>query len=180
MARKKVKNTSKPKKNVSLDHPKSTHQANELSFNLSYKNWMKGVSAKDFSNKLPGLEDFSRYTHEIFSELIPTIYEHWKEIIIDRSPRYKHCHLLVSEKKSLALSIAENIHGKTILDEQNDYNIWQFGFSGSVRLVAVYDHLKATLYPIFIDYHHHIYPDVKYNQKDTKKYDFCPHLEYSK
>ncbi|UDF17623.1 hypothetical protein LG951_05380 [Bacillus pumilus] len=180
MAKKKVRNIADPKKNVSLGNPKITQQPNELSFNLSYKYWMKGVSTKDFSNKLPSIEDFSKFTHDIFSKLIPTIYEHWKDIILRRSKSFRHCHLLENKQKELALMIAENIHDKTILDEENDFNIWQFGFDGSVRLVAVYDHHNATIYPIFVDYHHHIYPSIKYNQNDFKNYNFCPHSVYSK
>ncbi|AKQ71796.1 MULTISPECIES: hypothetical protein [Bacillus] len=174
----KIKNTSQPKVSVKSQTP-NTKVGDTLTFDLSYENWMNGIQIKGFTNKLRDIEQHSQYTYEIFNKIIPNVHKNWKIIKRQKGQgQFRHCHILEGEEKEKAIKIAEAIHKKTILDEETDFNIWQFGLTNSIRIVAVYDHNNDIAYPIFLDYHHLIYPNVKYNQSDYAKYDFCPHLEH--
>ncbi|AGE62475.1 hypothetical protein ACFTRE_10730 [Bacillus subtilis] len=176
---KQVSNTFEPKRAVQSGIP-PTRGEKSLTFDLSYEKWMKGVNMKKFTNKLKDMEQHSLYTHEIFSKVIPNVHRNWDVIKKSKGQgQFTHCHILDGDKKQLAIQIAEEIHGKTILDEESDFNVWQFGVSNSIRIIAVYDHHNDIAFPLFLDYHHLIYPSVKYNQSDYEKYDFCPHLTYS-
>ena len=50
--------------------------------------------------------------------------------------------------------------------------MWQLGVTGGIRLIGI---RKSNLFCVlFIDYHHLLYPSIKYNQKNSEKYSFCP------
>ena len=60
----------------------------------------------------------------------------------------------------------------------NDYEIWQLGVIGGVRLIGIRDMNEFGV--LFIDYHHLIYQDIKNNQKNYDKNSFCPIKNYKK
>ena len=60
----------------------------------------------------------------------------------------------------------------------NDYEIWQLGVIGGVRLIGIRDLNEFGV--LFIDYHHLIFKDVKHNQKNYDKNCFCPIKNYKK
>ena len=60
----------------------------------------------------------------------------------------------------------------------NDYEIWQLGVIGGVRLIGIRDMNEFGV--LFIDYHHLIYQDIKNNQKNYDKNCFCPINNYKK
>src|SRR5699024_6610039 len=132
------------------------------------------------TNRLPSADHYSESITKCFYEVIPYIQNNWKEIKESSGRRFphEHCHVAATEKKSIIFEIIEEVHGKQLLDEDDDFNIWQFGATQGVRLYAIYDHHEETIYPVFIDYHHLIHPSPYFNQPDYSKMAFCPIESY--
>lgn len=151
-----------------------------LTFDFSKKGWMKGISLKGFTNKLKNEEMFSNYIFEIFHIIIPTLHEHGNTIIKNGGTgHWEHCHPIRNDQLDLALGVAKSIHGEKIMSVSEGSKLWQFGFIGGIRLVAIHNYKNNYLTPLFIDYHHLIYPSVKHNQKNIEKYEFCPIETYT-
>lgn len=178
---KKVKNTVSKVKNVSNSHS-PTGPNRQLSFDFTYKNWIKSINIQDFTNKLKGPEQFSDYIFQLIYKIFPTVQENWEAIKRNTKKPYPHCHTIDDEKKiSLINEIIYKIHGKKLLDEIGEtHKYWQLGLTQSVRVISIYDQYNNKMYPVFIDYHHLIYPSVKYNNYDYDKYNFCPYCIYEK
>lgn len=179
--KKKLKNSTNPKSRVSLDKKPVVSQDKEnVTFDFSYKNWIKSVRTKGFSNKLPNSEEFSKLITKCLHELMPYIQQNWKEIMKSGSPNYphRHCHVVAADKVDLIEKIIYEVHERPLLDQDDDFNIWQFGTTQGVRLFAIYNHIENVIYPIFIDYHHLIHPNEYFNQPDFKTMEFCPVLNF--
>lgn len=174
---KKVKNPKSAKRNLKSDVIPVTN-VEKVTFDFSYKNWLQSITikGKDFTNKLYNEKQYSEMITTLFSKLVPYIQEHWKDIKSNngKNYQYRHCHIIKDEPKNLVLEIAESIHKNPILDEEDDFKIWQFGTVQGVRLITIFDHNNEVLYPIFVDYHHQIYPSQSYNQKDLMNYTYSP------
>ena len=54
----------------------------------------------------------------------------------------------------------------------NDYNIWQLGVSSGIRMFGIRN--SNIFHVLFIDYHHLIYPSIKYNDENYLLNKFCP------
>lgn len=175
--KRRVRNQTKPKGRVSVDkNPTIKHGKENVTFDFSYKNWIKSVNNKDFINKLPNSDEFSQHITKCLYEVIPYIQENLKEIVVNGSPRYPHphCHVAAEDKKDIIEKIINDIHNRPLLDQEDDFKIWQFGTTQGVRLFAIHNHIDNVIYPIFIDYHHLIHPDPHYNQPDFSNMEFCP------
>lgn len=175
----------KRKKKLGRQEPKTKHMVSRgtdpsntdspLTFNFSKHKWIKSTSVKGFTNKLDDEKMFSRYMFELFHKLIPLLHEHGENIILKSgTSSWKHCHPIRNEELDLALEIATTIHGDKVLDVGDGSKLWQFGFTGGIRLIAIHNYINNYLTPLFIDYHHQIYPSVKHNDKELKRYTFCP------
>lgn len=152
-----------------------------LTFDFSKGNWLRGISFKGFTNKLKDEEMFSKYIFEIFHTIIPILHEHGEQIIKNSGKgQWKHCHPIWNEQLDTALKIAETIHGEGIKDVPEGSKLWQFGIIGGIRLIAIHNYIYNYLTPLFVDYHHQIYPDVKYNEENIEDYKFCPVESFSK
>lgn len=159
---KKVKNNKLPDKKIKSVLKPSKSES--LSFDFTYKNWLKTVKIKgEFINKLKDKDEYINYITHCLYNLLPFIQENWSDIKVNSSNSYQfpHCHILIGEKKQLALKIIEMIHEKKIFDEEDDYNLWQFGNKEGLRLIGAHDYQNEVIYPLFIDYHHELYPDRK-------------------
>lgn len=182
-SQRKINNTGAPKPQKSINRGLDPNQSKSpLTFNLSRKEWLKSVSSQKFTNKLSDETMFSGYLFELFHKLIPTLQENWQDIIKKHGRgNWKHCHPVEEDKLDFVLGIIEQVHGHTFRDEESvGPSIWQFGFTQSLRLIAIYDYVTNSLTPVFIDYHHLLHPDKNYNQRDYLKYNFCPVCEYNK
>lgn len=170
---------NKPKQNVKRG-TEPIQSDSPLTFNFSKKHWMKSVNIKSFTNKLKGQDMFSEYIFELFHNLIPVIHEHGDIMIRSAGTgSWIHCHPIENEELDLALSIVESVHGHQFKDASDGSKLWQFGVSGGIRLIAIHNYKDNYLTPLFVDYHHQIYPSEKHNQKDINKYPFCPIDSYS-
>lgn len=168
-----------PKKVVSNPIPlveKSTRE--KVWFDFQFNNWLTSVKVKNFTNFLKNQEEFIKNQFEIFYTIIPKVISEWNDIIRSRGNYpYLHCHLLKEDKKTKVREVFKEIY-KYPLDE--DLNIWQFGFTGSVRLICIHNDIEKALIPIFIDHHHLIYDNEKYNKLDYKNYSYCAVCQFVK
>lgn len=177
-SKKRVVNGRDPHNKVSSEKPPIKNQS--LVFDFSYQQWLQSISVKKFTNMLKDDEQFSKAIVHIFSKIIPAVKENWKNIKNRGRDQFRHCHPIANEKKELVDEIILEIYGKPLLDEKfEEMNYWQLGVSQGIRLIAIYNHLENIMYPVFIDHHHQIHPDVKHNQKDIYSYQHCAFSKYS-
>lgn len=170
---------NKPKQNVKRGTD-PIQSDSPLTFNFSKRQWMKTVSINSFTNKLKDEEMFSEYIFDLFYNLIPAIQEHGNTMIKSGGTgSWKHCHPIENEELDLALSIVESVHGHQFKNVNDGSKLWQFGVSGGIRLIVIHNYTDNYLTPLFVDYHHQIYPSEKHNQKNINRYPFCPIEKYS-
>lgn len=66
-----------------------------------------------------------------------------------------------------------NINAKNFYDQNfKETAIYQLGLQGGIRLLG-YLHRKHHFKVVLIDYHHTLYPSVKYNQDDIDRNNVC-------
>lgn len=179
MAKKnRVTNTVKKQQRVTTTTPNAP---GTLMFDFRYENWLKGVQHKEFTNKLKNETEFAKAIYETLTKIIPIVQREWREIKISKNQyQYPHCHTLKDDKAELAKEIIRKLHGDNMLDDETLDNLWQLGTHQGIRIVGGYLQSINTMFPLFIDYHHLIYPNVKYNQPDYGKNNFCPYAQYSR
>ncbi|MBT2600928.1 MULTISPECIES: hypothetical protein [unclassified Oceanobacillus] len=170
-----VNNTHTTRKSVS-NSKSPLYNTNNLTFDFSYSNWIRGIRTKDFCNKLSGPDEFSKQIFKCLYELIPYVQKNWDRI--KRNPQSKefpHCHLMAKSKESLVKEVIQKTHTDEDIDLDNDYKIWQIGLNQGLRAYAIYNHNSNTLFPVFIDYFHQIHASEKHNHKqDLSSKSFCP------
>lgn len=182
-----VTNTVDSKKNTLVTNPNSPLKATgKMTFDFSYVNWLKGVSRGEFTNMLKDEFQFTAYMVEFFTKIIPIISQNWDNLIKYNGGagggfQFRHCHTINDEKLKLVKEIVEQIHGKPLCDEveNDDLNYWQLGLIQSLRVISIYSNNNNTLFPVFLDYHHQIYPDDWHNQEDIESYEHCPINRYA-
>lgn len=154
---------------------------NTLSFDFSYRSWLKSIKILEFNNMLKNESHFATMLFEIINVVIPTVHENWNIIKNNDKKQFLHCHTVAKDKITLVGKIVFAMYGKQLLDADGEetFKYWQLGIRQSVRIIAIYNHNKNTMYPIFVDYHHQIHESVKYNEKDLKSYGFCPIEHYN-
>ena len=155
-----------------------------------YPNWMKSIKTRKFNNMLKDESTFAKNMYICLSKLIPTINKESDKIFKKNNGKIKdfsysgfsHCHLICDEKKvNLFYSICYEIHGqsfKNVTEGDEDYNWYQLGVSGSIRIIGIYSSINNVFYPLFIDWNLLVYPSVKHNQIDYKKFKFDPYARY--
>lgn len=174
-----VKNTSKVQSKVKAFNT-PLHNTNNLTFDFSYKSWIRCIRTNNFSNKLKNPDEFAEQIFKYLYELIPFLQENWTDILKSSSKKYPfpHCHLVAKDKIELVEAVIEETHATKLLDTDDEFNIWQLGSTQGLRLFAIYNHQTSTLFPVFLDYHHQIHPDENHNHRDLKSDDFCPVITY--
>lgn len=181
--KKNVSNSVHTKKNVHNGKNPNSLFNNSLIVDFSYKNWLKSINNKGFSNKLFDDSQFAKFMFDVLYKIFPTVQTNWEAIRIKPGSReFPHCHPVVEDKISIVKKIVEELHGNISVDieESESLRYWQFGTTQSVRVVGIYDNTRNVVYPLFIDYHHLIHESQKHNQKDHKTYKFCPYCYYER
>lgn len=128
-------------------------------------------------------EMFIDYITELFHKIIPIIQKNGEEIIkTGGNGKWKHCHPVTEGKIDLILGIAKKIHGFDIKPAGvSGPQLWQFGVTQGIRLIAIYDYTNNSISPLFVDYHHLVYPSPYYNQSDYhNSFNYCPVARYQK
>lgn len=140
-------------------------------FDFHSNQWLTSVKRKRFTNFLKDKDEFTKNHFAIFYTIIPKVIGEWNEILRGSGNyQYPHCHLLKGDKKEVARDIFKEIYNYELSDE---INIWQFGFTGSIRIICIHNDVEKAFIPIFIDHHHLIYESVKYNDSDYGNYSYC-------
>ncbi|MFP7202229.1 hypothetical protein SFC08_14760 [Lysinibacillus halotolerans] len=163
-----VTTSNKPRANVQ-NHTVALGKNAQIWIDLRDSKWLSSVRNKKFTNFLISPESCIKSYFKILNEIIPKIQSEW-ENIKGRNHGYKHCHLLTGREKELAREIYYEIYNHQ-LDEE--VYIWQFGFTGSTRLICIFNEVQNAFRPIFVDHNHIIYESQKHNQADYKKYNYC-------
>lgn len=138
--------------------------------------WLKSFGNKEFTTYLKSSSDFSNQIYVVINKIIPYIQSNWKEIK-NNSGKHRHCHTVSVDKYTMLEGLFEELYPSYNMEE---LQIWQFGVVGGTRLIASVSNESngAVIRPLFLDYHHLIYPSVKNNQKDCSNYKFCPMAEF--
>lgn len=156
----------------SANIPNQSIPTNSFVFRTHY-NWLKTVKYGDFTNNYPGEKEFSETIIKIIHETIPTLYDNYEDIFINRKARHtplSHSHLLTDDALELAKNIAKLITNTDIDDDL--YSWWQIGGKQGTRIIGVYLSDSKAFYPIFIDCYHLLFPDKHYNQTDYDKFKY--------
>lgn len=137
---------------------KTNDFTNYLSSDLEFHQYLKIMTTK----VIPHL---SQYT---FNQLLSKVERHTHPI--DESHRNKTINVI---KKLIEIEKGIDFNFDRFYDDNiNDYSIWQLGTSYGVRLICT--QYKNIFNVLFIDYHHLIYPNINYNDRDFNIYRFCP------
>ncbi|EAC2632611.1 hypothetical protein ACU8IW_001971 [Listeria innocua] len=149
---------------------------NGVRIDFKNNNWLKSNSCGDFTTFLFSDDEFGKNVFTILNKVIPMIQSEWRRIIANN---VEHCHRIDDTHKQVFKKYFGKHYPKYNIDE---LNIWQFGASGGARLIASVTKEEngiSVVRPLFIDYHHIVYPNKKHNQKDLLKYKFCPYSKYN-
>jgi len=136
------------------------------------------TTVKDFTNKLIDEKEFACKFKDLYEKLLPHVNQKtFEELMNERF----HCHPIrkndvdkidlinkivgnLVEKWKPGIDVAEFL--KQNLDGEK---IWQLG-NNSIRLIGI---RKERMFDVlFIDYHHLIYPSIKYNEKEYTNNNF--------
>ncbi|MDU9695131.1 hypothetical protein O0Q50_28445 [Priestia aryabhattai] len=177
-----VSNPTATKKNVHNGKSPATLFNNSLIVDFSYKDWLKSISNKGFSNKLFDESQFAKFMFDVLYKIFPTVQTNWETIRTQPGKGFRHCHPVDEDKLPVVKKIVQELHGNIAVDieESESLRYWQFGTTQSVRVVGIYDNARNVVYPLFIDYHHLIHASQKHNQNDHKAYKFCPYCYYER
>ncbi|MFS7427028.1 hypothetical protein CKN96_15720 [Carnobacterium maltaromaticum] len=173
-----IVNTTKPNNNVNNTNDPKKNPAILIDF-IAYPKWTHSIRVGEYTNFLSNEKECSKQFYNLINNLLPYIQRQGKNIFSGPDK----CHLIKDDKRVLAVKIIEKIHGIVISKETE---LWQLGNIGGTRLVSTLisgtkDEDSITVYPLFIDHNHLIYPSIKNNQKDYSKKGcgFCPQEKYS-
>lgn len=138
----------------------------------------RNTKRKDYTNKLENENEFFDKFSDLIEKLIPHICSKtFEEIMTEKM----HCHPIKSDesqKIKLIYEVVEDLvsEWKPGIDVKqftfqnlDGEKIWQLG-NNSIRLIGI--RKENFFHVLFIDYHHLIYPNKKYNDKNYEKYEF--------
>lgn len=176
---KKNKSIPKQKPSITISRPVIPTN-NGFSFYSVYP-WIRGTDKflkKDsFTNYCKDAVQFAEEMKFLFNTLIPKLYEDYQQIFKfgGKNYQYPHCHTISGDKLDLFVRIANEVHQKEFETFEGD-NIswWQIGLSQGIRLVGLYNKDTFEFFPLFVDRHHLIFPNVKYNQSDFDSFKYNP------
>lgn len=163
--------------NKALKLPTPKSETNNFRFLTSYK-WLKVINTKDFVNCHQSADDFSQEVSKLICETLPQINEYGELLFIDpKKTIFKHTHKIKSSDKEweLVKNIVQSLLGVSLETEQIEDSIWQIGAQQGARIIGHYNGADKVFYPLFIDWHHQIYPSIKYNDKDYANYKYVPY-----
>lgn len=138
----------------------------------------RNAECGDYNNKLKDEKEFFEKFKNLFEVLIPHISSNTFDVLMGER---MHCHPIKPEDDDkikliynivgiLALKWKPGINVEQFLMQNLDgEKIWQLG-NNSTRLIGI--RKENFFHVLFIDYHHLIYPSIKYNDKNFKKYKF--------
>lgn len=133
------------------------------------------IKLSEFTNKLKNEGEFFEKFKIIIEQLIPHISQYTFSNIQGQTP---HCHPVNDDKRQLVYEIV----GELVKNWNSGYNveqflqqnldgevIWELGLK-DVRLFGIRE--SNFFHLLFVDYHHLVYPSVKYNDKNYSRNKF--------
>lgn len=171
-----VKNNKKPKNSVSNTQKVSSKLKVRIDFVANSNIWLKAVKVKDYTNFLKDEKQFSKYFYKVMNILIPAVQQDWEKMLSDRDA-FPHCHDIRRDARKKVNSLLSTMYPN--YDESME--VMQLGLNGSPRIIVsiIREDNISVIRPLFIDYHHLIYPDDWYNKEDVDKYTFCPYRSFN-
>ena len=146
------------------------------------------ATTRDFTNKLKDEKQFADKFKDLLEKLLPHVYQKTFEEYMSND---YHCHIIgkkdndkIERINRVVSELVKNWNPGINADDFIKQNLegevlWQLGI-GSIRLIGI--RRKNILDVLFIDYHHLIYPSVKYNDKEYSRNNFgiieCTEEEY--
>lgn len=167
----KIPNPNVRGKKPAMPNPKIT--APDFTFKTHYK-WLINIKDGRFTNYHKGAGSYAKDVTQLIHTTIPFIYEHNQEIFKKgrmSSTPMNHSHQLKGNELLLVKKITAKIISNNI---EEDFSWWQVGSIGGCRIIGVYRTAENSFYPLFVDWHHLIYPNKKYNQPDFESFDYTP------
>lgn len=140
----------------------------------------KFSKSDNFTNCCKSKEDFADDMIYIFEILIPTLYREHNDIFKHGNPgrQYPHCHTVSDEKIEICIKISEELHQRKFSDFKGDtVSWWQIGITRGMRVFGLFDDEKKSFYPLFIDRHHLVSPNEKYNDQDYQSFSYNPLID---
>lgn len=154
----------------------------ERNFNFDFRDnrWLTTVKFGKFTNKLKDVNSYAGFITEILGKIIPEVQDK-SDDIVKRRVRGFHCHPIEQDDsayrtvtKAIRMIYGESFERSISKDE----HIYQLGVDGGLRIVTLRNKRTNVIRPLFVDYHHLAYPNVKYSHTDYIKKSFCPKTSY--
>ncbi|MBK3698577.1 hypothetical protein [Listeria monocytogenes] len=174
----KVTNPLSPKTSVLNSTDIFKENKVRIDFHTNSDKWLKSVRIGEYTNFLQNEKQFSKNFYKCINRIIPYIQINWKKIL---AGSINHCHTIENENKEIAIRVIKQLYPKY----EEEMEIWEFGVGGGPRIIAsvTKEEDYSVVRPLFIDYHHLIYPsEVGSNNKtDTSKKSckWCPNKTYN-
>ncbi|EAD2109263.1 hypothetical protein GM60_11715 [Listeria monocytogenes] len=173
-----VNNSISPKKSVLNSTDIFKENKVRIDFHTNANQWLKSVRVGDYTNFLNSEKQFSKMFYKCINKIIPSIQVNWKNILSGVIP---HCHAIENANKEIAIKVMKQLYPKY----EEEMEIWEFGVGGGPRIIAsvTREDDYSIVRPLFIDYHHLIYPSEvgSNNTTDTSKKvcKWCPDKKYN-
>ncbi|MGJ5681037.1 hypothetical protein ACSBQ3_02520 [Staphylococcus equorum] len=173
------KKTVKIDKTVKNNVANNKNVKNTFKIVISNKEWLKSCKIKSikFTNKYNDYEEMAQILTKVMTTLITDIQENGYDIFHKQGifhSRY-HSHTIDGDKKVKVEKIIQEIYPHPLdIDSDEEKKLWQYGVTGGVRLICLFDQANCEVHPLFIDPFHLIYPNEKHNQIDVMSNNYCP------
>lgn len=178
---KSVSNNKIPKNNVN----NKTTLKKEFSICMNDGNWIKTIrnTKHNFTNKYKSDTEMAQELSFLMGKLIPDMHLNGDQMFHKQGiyfSRNTHCHSINGIKLDLINDLVQEIYsGKLdITSDAENKVIWQYSVGQGMRLICLFDTSLNTVYPLFVDPYHLIYPNTKHNKDDVMKYKLCPHDKF--
>ncbi|AVQ35813.1 hypothetical protein [Staphylococcus kloosii] len=173
---KKVKNKNQIRQNIT--NRKSVKE--DFRIVLENENWLRTckIDKENFTNMYSDYRSLAKTLTKVMTELLPDIEKNGYDIFNKQNIYYSrtaHCHLVDKSKFEIVQKIVNEINDRELdIFSDEEKKLWQYGITGGIRIICIYDQANNNVHPLFIDPHHLIHSSIKYNQQDVMTNHLCP------
>lgn len=173
---KQVKNNIPSHQNVT--NRKSVKE--EFKIILENENWLRSckIDKAEFTNMYNDYQSMAKTLTKVMTVLLPDIEKNGYDIFNKQNIYYSrqlHCHIVNENKLEIIQKIVDKINDKQLdIFSDEEKKLWQYGITGGIRIICIYDQANNNVHPLFIDSHHLIHPDPNHNQQDVMTNQLCP------
>lgn len=146
---------------------KNVVEKNEIKLNYLNLNFSSIKIKKDgFTNYCKDIFEI----HSLFCVIMTKFLPHFQNMTLEELMKEKHCHCINGDKRKLCYEILKK-YNPGINTKLEELSFFQFGIEG-LRIIS-HRIGEKNFDLLFIDCHHLIYGDFKYNDKDYNAYRCC-------